>query len=212
MPLPRLGAQPSAEDQAHECFCCSLKERRSQGAFCIQRLLWDYYFSFLPSSSLGSPFCSPSLSQHNSVCALSNLNLFSLMRGLWSVSSLRPPSPTLLLSLPPLSSCSSPPVRLYQEALKSFLHTRYFCTITFSFLSPFPLHLLPAFALPRASLERFGPLVPTNTRGPTFCFGTHEQGLLGRGRKQASPPPPFSTLGQHVAGSLLSTGGEDWPG
>lgn len=80
MPLPRLGAQPSAEDQAHECFCCSLKERRSQGAFCIQRLLWDYYFSFLPSSSLGSPFCSPSLSQHNSVCALSNLNLFSLMR------------------------------------------------------------------------------------------------------------------------------------
>ncbi|KAK7805989.1 hypothetical protein U0070_011744, partial [Myodes glareolus] len=54
-------------------------------------------------------------------------------------------------------------------------------------LSPFPLHLLPAFALPRASLERFGPLVPTNTRGPTFCFGTHGQGLLGRGRKQASP-------------------------
>lgn len=33
MPLPRLGAQPSAEDHALECFCCSLKERRSQGAF-----------------------------------------------------------------------------------------------------------------------------------------------------------------------------------
>lgn len=58
-----------------------------------------------------------------------------------------------------------------------------------------------------ASLERFGPLGPKPTRRPTFDFGTHEQGLLGRGRRQTTPPPPLSTLASApAAGSLLPTG------
>lgn len=45
------------------------------------------------------------------------------------------------------------PAPLFQAVLKSFLHTRYFCTITLSFLPPSPyLHLLPAFSFTSAQI------------------------------------------------------------
>lgn len=152
------------------------------------------------------------LREHSSACALSNLNLLSLMRR--PLVSLLPkaqpyPAPfsdtAFLLLLSPSASLPRG-----TEVLPT--HTLFLYHHSLLPLSPFPLHSLPAFALPRASLERFGPLGPTPTRRPTFCFGTHVQGLLGRGRKPASPPPPFSTLGQRATGSLLPPGGEDWPG
>lgn len=102
------------------------------------------------------------------------------------------PSPTPLLSLPQHSCCSSPPARLYQEALKSFLHTRYFCTITLSFLSPFPLHLLPAFALPRGQLGKiWGPRTHAHPEADLWLWDTRT-GPLGEGQKASLPAP--STL------------------
>lgn len=140
---------------------------------------------------IGVTICSPGLSQPSAAWALSTLNLLSLIEGLRSDSSLGS-SPTPLLSLPQHSCCSSPPARLYQEALKSFLHTRYFCTITLSFFSPFPLHLLPAFALPRGQLGKiWAPRTHAHAEADLRLWDTRS-GPLGEGQKANLPAP--STL------------------
>lgn len=72
-------------------------------------------------------------------------------------------APALPLCFPATAPFSLPllPAPLFQAAPKSFLHTRYFCTITLFFLSPSPcVHLLPSFPSPRPGSERIGPLRP----------------------------------------------------
>lgn len=93
---------------------------------------------------------------------------------------------------PPLAA--SPPAPLFQAAAKSFLHTRYFCTITLSFLSPFPLHSLTS-----CFSSTWGPalkdLGPSGRRPPqrgAFSCGAQAawQGAKGRPPAPVSPSTP----------------------
>jgi hypothetical protein len=116
----------------------------------------------------------------------------------------------------PFPLCSSPPVPLFQAALKSFLHTRYFCAIALSFLSPSPcihflilLHLGPALKH-LATWAPWGGGAPAPPPDPTpgaptprrtSSFGTQGQGHLGGAKRKRPRPsipvprrPPISSL------------------
>lgn len=119
------------------------------------------------------------------------------------------PAPLVSRPQPPfwLPLLSAP---LFQAVLKSFLHTRYFCTITLSFLSPSPyLHLLPAFPSPRPSFERIGAPLALTLPERGLRLRAPGQGHWGGANARL---PPSSTPRSPRRLQPPAVGSRDWPG